>query len=262
MYDFATVFMIILAIGGIICLVTYFTKKWQENTPMRERKQSRRQFAAAPTIHDYSELDARESNRATLEAMGMPTVNAGRIVQKIPTIVPDKEGQLTQDLEVLTSARIHALSPSGPKNIDFLELTKNYALFIKGAKVFVLQGHRLTEKEEKYLSDQRISLINNKDNVIEDFGGHAWNIKGAMGDFEEEKSTIQLLSVNPYAGEAGMVSTFPPDLFDCQSHVYYDLEAVNVDNNQVMVAIYTADSWCCFIGRQLSPVEISTLQGI
>lgn len=262
MYDIATVFMIILALAGVVCVTIHYTRRYYNLAPVREKQKLNQRLFAAPTIHDPDEMDAKESNKATLDALGMPTVNAGRIIRNIPSINPDEEGALTQDLEVLTSSRIHALSPTGPKNIDFFELAKDYALFIKGAKVFVLQEDRLTEREEKYLSDQRISLIKTKDNVIEDFEGHAWNIKGAMGDFNGEDSTIQLLTVNPRAGEAGMVSVFPPELFDCRPHKYLDLEAINVDTNQVMVAIYTADSWCCFIGRQLSPTEIATLKGI
>lgn len=262
MYDFISGLVLILALGCIACFGIYFYRSYLAKEPIRQQEIVRQKFASAPTIHDENELPARESNQATMKALGMPTVKASNLIRNIPTIDPEQEGSLTQDQEVITSSRIRALSPTGVKNIDFFETSGGYALFVKGGKAFLLKEHSLTFAESEYLSDQRIALIERNDNVIEDFGGHCWNIKGAMGDFQGEKSKIQVLSVNKEIGSAKMVSALSPDLFDLQTATYYDIEAINADTGQVMVAMFVNDTWNCFIGRQLEAVEIASLQGI
>lgn len=259
-YKAATVFFDIFMFGGLVFLACYVYIRYQAGASERAKRAKGERFSVAGTIHDPEEEDAHTSNQKTLAALGMPTVDAGNIIRHVPDIDPSNQGD--NECAILTNTRINARTPSGEKKIDFFELEGGRALFIKGSKVFLLAPHRLDFADEAYLDGQR-EAGKTGDMVIENFCGHRWDIKGAMGDFNGVKSTVQVLTVSSHLSEAGMMSALPPQLIESRSDIYEDLEAVCTQTGQVLVAMHfrQVDSWSCYIGRQLTEDEITVLEG-
>lgn len=259
--------VLILAIAiGIAWLRQYLS----DTAPQRLHQARKYALSSAGTIHDEELTSVKAAYVYNLQSTGVPSLQAGGFVDKVPNFDPRQEGWETRR-EVITTSRAIGYTKAGANPMDLIELDGDYMLIVANAATFLYKTLDLTAPEADALQEERNRACKQNDTSIDSFMGSSWTIKGAYGDNQpawrrpgdRACSYIQVLSVHPNLGEAGRRSTLPSNLLDGKVHDYYDLRAFNTnDPKQRLYFFYTGGKWSCYVGHQLSPAEANAIAGI
>jgi len=272
MYDLLRVLELVLfLVVAWLVVTTYVFPQWG----------ARRRAVAAKGALDKAQVvseavDARSAQRQNLSFMGVPGVDAGNILLNVPALRPEQEGAWKREQEVLVTARAVAYMAQGQVPHDMVELANGYLLLAVAGQAFLLKHYPLTAPEEQMIQRERQYVVGeegpahagDQKTLIDNFLGHAWQIKSAAGrnvrprPGERGCSYLQVLSFHRQLGEPGRESYLPPDLFDGRVHDYFDIKATSTEDDRVLYAFFAAGRWSCYIGRALTDAEAAQLQGI
>ncbi|MGQ9524615.1 MAG: hypothetical protein ACUVTZ_07185 [Armatimonadota bacterium] len=277
MYGFLTVLQVLVGIGFLVLVGIVAYDRFAVKSSGRWRLRVTEKLLRRGGVIEEG-IDAREAALDNLQALGLPSVDAGDVITGVPMLNPEKPvAGWKVDQEVLVTARAIQYMSQGPIPQDMIELTSHYMIVVVANRTFLMKRYAMTRAEEAYLQEQRQVAVGksppggptDEPLMIEGFLGQDWEIRSAAGEIPDpvtgrlRQSTLQVLSYSDNLWkQGGYPSTLPRGIFDGKPHPYFDVKAIGKRTGEALLAFYCAGVWSCYIGRELSEGERAALQGL
>jgi hypothetical protein len=275
MYVFLTILQILAYTAVIVFVAAVLIERYRANAPKRvhqERKALLSHSTVDPTEDDGSPVEPDKANQMNLAFGGVRSIQAGQTVMGLPMVDPIKENKLADDRTVLAVGRVVAYPKQGAIVSDLIWVNGNYLTGVINNRPCVFRKLSLTDSELRRVEKERQEAVDSGDQLMKNLlkDGRDWTIRFAMGSNpnyfpgcgERENSYIQLTSISNLVGRAdGHPSPVTPTLLDQQEHNYFDILAVNDDDDEIFFAFYAGmDGWNAYIGRKLTSEEVNSLK--
>jgi hypothetical protein len=263
-----------LANLAIIAVVGYFFitkyRAWQEeNAPRWEHEQKKVRLRGVAVIHpkdgNSGHVDVHTANKRNLEFGKTPGFRAGQTIMELPTVDPLKEKGSTTDRTIVGVLRMVVYRRSGEESSDIAVTDKGGMAGLFGGKQYVFNPLTLTSRQSQRVEDERQEVIERGDKIMPNLlgDGRDWTISRAMGKNKNPKTgqhDCSYLQVTSALGEKeGFGFPLTPRILDLEEHDMFDVLATNDQDDEVFFAFWAADTWHCFLGRELTESEVSSV---